>query len=43
MYTTTIETFNYAMVFGCMLGIYIMIQFESVASQSMKFIRRFKT
>jgi len=42
MYTTTIESFNYAMVFGCMLGIYILIQFETVATESVKFIRRFK-
>jgi len=42
MYSTTIDAFNYAAVFGVMLGLAIILQVENVAKISVKFVRRWK-
>lgn len=42
MYTMTIEPFNYALVFGSMLGVAILIMLERMASTAVTFMRGWK-
>lgn len=43
IYEMTIEPFNYALVFGSMLGVCMVIMLESLVSNALTFVKGWRT
>lgn len=43
LYELTIQPFNYTLVFGCMFGIAMIVEIESLVSSALTFVRGWRT
>ena len=43
MFGITLEPFNYAAVFGCMLGVYLIVNIDVIAREGVTFIKGWRT
>lgn len=43
LYSLTIEPFNYNLVFGCMFGIAMIVEIESLVSTALTFVRGWRS
>lgn len=43
LYALTLEPFNYPLVFGCMFGIAVIVELESLVTTALTFVRGWRS